>query len=54
MQLGWDLDTTEEDGAIVDFYALAFWPADPAEDRIIKQTSEVAARWHEFVRTMSN
>jgi hypothetical protein len=34
----------EED--IVDFYYLAFWPAEAATDRVIKQTSKEAAYWH--------
>jgi hypothetical protein len=33
-------------GAPVDRYLLQFWPAPPATDRIVKQTSAQAAYWH--------
>jgi hypothetical protein len=46
MQMGRDHDTNPESGEIVDSYALLFWPADPTEDCIIKQTSEIADYWH--------
>jgi hypothetical protein len=45
MDLGKEQDTLMDEEP-VDFYALYFWPAAAAEDRIIKQTSEVAAYWH--------
>jgi hypothetical protein len=45
MQLGRDRDPLLDDEP-VDFYSLSFWPAEPAPDRIIKQTSEIAAYWH--------
>ncbi len=46
MQLGRDRDTLLFDDEPVDFYSLAFWPAEAAPDCIIKQTSEIAAYWH--------
>jgi hypothetical protein len=46
MQLGRDRDTLLCDEEPVDFYSLAFWPAEAAPDCIIKQTSEIAAYWH--------
>lgn len=46
MDLGRHRDTTLTGEAPVDFYSLAFWPADPAPDCVIKQTSEAAAYWH--------
>jgi hypothetical protein len=33
-------------GTEMDSYALWFWPAPPAPDAIVKQTSESAAYWH--------
>ncbi len=39
---------------IVDFYALSFWPAIFAEDRIIKQTSEIARYWHEVAQSLQS
>jgi hypothetical protein len=35
---------------LVDHYLLQFWPAPPAPDRVVKQTSRHAAYWHEFAR----
>lgn len=35
----------------LDRYLLQFWPAGPAEDRIVRQTSEIAAYWHRTART---
>lgn len=33
-------------GTEMDVYALWFWPAPPAPDAVVKQTSESAAYWH--------
>src|SRR5579871_4442280 len=33
----------------VDEYSLSFWFAPGAPDRLIKQTSETAAHWHQWV-----
>ena len=44
-------DTTREAGEpVVDEYLLRFWPAPPAADRVVKETSEAAAYWHAFAR----
>lgn len=45
MSCGNEVDTYVE-GEPVDFYSLAFWSAAPAPDIVVKQTSEVAAYWH--------
>ncbi|MFL9652166.1 hypothetical protein ACJ7VE_00440 [Streptomyces sp. PB17] len=34
----------------VDCYLLQFWPAEPAPDRMVKQTSSIAAYWHGYAR----
>jgi hypothetical protein len=39
-------DTLLEDEAMLDRYLVQFWPSAPAPDRVIKQTSEIAAYWH--------
>ncbi|MBB5953922.1 hypothetical protein FHS29_000492 [Saccharothrix tamanrassetensis] len=39
----------DEDPAL-ERYLLQFWPAPPAEDEIVRQTSRSAAYWHEFAR----
>lgn len=46
MDLGYNPGATLRGEDPVDFYSLAFWPADPAPDCVIKQTSEIAAYWH--------
>jgi hypothetical protein len=43
-------DTLLDDEALIDSYALLLWPAPPAPDRIVKQTSEVAAYWHRWAQ----
>ncbi|MDT0267950.1 hypothetical protein RM844_16845 [Streptomyces sp. DSM 44915] len=45
MDRGQALDTRVA-GAAVDRYLLQFWPALPAPDRILRQTSSAAASWH--------
>ncbi|WP_326686501.1 hypothetical protein OIE63_04710 [Streptomyces sp. NBC_01795] len=37
-----------EDEAVLDEYLLQFWPAPHESDRVVKQTSESAAYWHQF------
>lgn len=37
----------------IDEYALCLWPAPPAPDRLIKQSSQCAASWHEHARELS-
>ncbi|MFC9807961.1 hypothetical protein [Streptomyces griseoaurantiacus] len=46
MDAAHDLDTRSPDEPQVDSYLLQFWPAPPASDRIIRQTSGIAAYWH--------
>jgi hypothetical protein len=52
MQLGRDRDTLLCDEETIDFYSLVFWPAEAAPDRIIKQTSEIAAYWHKHAQSL--
>lgn len=40
------VDTVPTGGPTIDSYALTFWPADPAPDVIVRQTSDLAAYWH--------
>ncbi|MEV5009201.1 hypothetical protein AB0K74_26555 [Streptomyces sp. NPDC056159] len=35
---------------VLDEYLLRFWPRPPALDRVVKETSQAAAYWHEFAR----
>ena len=44
-----DEDQEDEDRAY-DRYVLQFWPAPPAPDQVLRQTSETAAYWHGWVR----
>jgi hypothetical protein len=46
MDLGRRRDTLLSGEDLIDFYSLAFWPAEPEPDCVIKQTSETAAYWH--------
>ncbi|WP_172387114.1 hypothetical protein [Streptomyces sp. MNP-20] len=41
-----------DDGPVVDHYLLQFWPAKPAADCVIKQTTRSAAYWHDHARTL--
>lgn len=53
---GWGMDAGHEasppmDGEpLVDRYLLQFWPAPPAPDRVVKQSSAQAAYWHDVAR----
>ncbi|MFF8655885.1 hypothetical protein [Streptomyces huasconensis] len=38
------------DGLVIERHLLQFWPAPPAPDRLIKQTSTGAAYWHDLAR----
>ena len=40
------VDTVPTGGSTIDSYALIFWPAEPAPDVIVRQTSDAAAYWH--------
>jgi len=48
MQTGHDQDTSVDDEPIIDQYRLQFWPAPAAPDQVIRQTSPIAANWHDF------
>jgi hypothetical protein len=50
MQAGHDQDTSVDDETIIDKYRLQFWPASAAPDQMIRQTSSIAAYWHDFAR----
>jgi hypothetical protein len=41
---------TRLDEPQIDCYLLQFWPAPPAPERIVKQTAEIAAYWHDWAR----
>ncbi|MDQ0605476.1 hypothetical protein QF037_009821 [Streptomyces canus] len=41
-------DTRLDDEPQLDCYLLQFWPAPPQTDRVLKQTSEIAAYWHTY------
>jgi hypothetical protein len=41
----------DDEDPLIDRYLLQFWPAAPAPDRVVKQTSAKAAYWHEYART---
>ncbi|WP_435836123.1 hypothetical protein [Streptomyces albogriseolus] len=43
-------DTRLDDEPQLDCYLLQFWPAPPAPDRVLKQTSATAAYWHDYAR----
>lgn len=49
MQEGRELDTNIDDEP-VDFYRLDIWPAAPAPDCIVKQSSDIAAYWHDWAQ----
>jgi hypothetical protein len=51
MQAGTELDTNVTT-VPVDTYRLDLWPAEPAPDRVIKQTSEIAAYWHDWAKRL--
>ncbi|MGY0065315.1 hypothetical protein ACWZEH_00325 [Streptomyces sp. QTS137] len=43
-------DTRLDEEPQADCYLLQFWPAPPAPDRVLKQTSAIAAYWHDYAR----
>jgi hypothetical protein len=53
MQHGRQLDIIPISASPADFYSLAFWPATPAPDQVLKQTSEIAAYWHATAHRLS-
>jgi len=51
MDVEWDAESAVLDGGPpVDHYLLQFWPAPPAPDRVVRQTSRCAAYWHKHAR----
>jgi hypothetical protein len=50
MQAARDKDTVLSGEESIDSYHLSLWPAAGAKDRVLKQTSQVAAYWHESAR----
>jgi len=52
MQRGRDQDNIQSWQSTVDSYWLGIWRADAAPDVIIKQTSEIAAYWHDYARNL--
>ena len=53
---GWGMDAGHQgsppmdDEPLIDRYLLQFWPAAPAADQVVKQTSASAAYWHDSAR----
>jgi hypothetical protein len=47
-----EADTRMEEEPRLDRYLLQFWPSAPESDRVVKQTSEIAAYWHGFARDL--
>lgn len=53
---GWGMDAGHQAGPpmdgepLVDRYLLQFWPARPAPDQVVRETSKTAAYWHKFAR----
>ena len=50
LDAGRELDTTDEGEVAPDRYLLQLWPAEPAPDKVVRQTSETAAYWHGVAR----
>lgn len=46
MDAGRAVGVRDEDDPAVDRYLLQFWPAAPAPDAVLRQTSEIARYWH--------
>ena len=53
MDAGHEADTIPEGEDAIDAYRLSFWPAPPAPDQVLKQTSEIARYWHEYACGLS-
>ncbi|MFI6155158.1 hypothetical protein ACIBCA_21010 [Kitasatospora sp. NPDC051170] len=45
-------DTRLADEPQADRYLLQFWPAPPEPDRVLRQTTESAAYWHDYARRL--
>jgi hypothetical protein len=52
MDAGHAADTIIEGEEPVDSYWLWFWPAAPAPDRVLKQTSVTAKYWHDWAQSL--
>ncbi|MFD3972377.1 hypothetical protein [Streptomyces cyaneofuscatus] len=50
MDQGRDLDTRTAKEPQADSYLLQFWPAPPRPDQVIRETSRIAAYWHNHAR----
>lgn len=50
MDVAREMDVVMDDEPCVDRYLLQFWPAAPSPDRVVRQTSQAAAYWHEHAR----
>jgi hypothetical protein len=50
MQGGREKDVTFAHEEPVDSYRLTLWPAPTSKDRVLRQTSEIAAYWHDEAR----
>lgn len=55
---GWGMDQARQADTILagepelDRYLLQFWPASPAPDQVLKQTSANAAYWHRYAQEL--
>ncbi|MFF7649954.1 hypothetical protein ACFZCY_08850 [Streptomyces sp. NPDC007983] len=52
MDEGRELDTRVAGEPPADSYLLQFWPAPPRPDRVVRQTSRIAANWHRYAREL--
>ncbi|MFF8911503.1 hypothetical protein [Streptomyces olivaceoviridis] len=52
MDEGRELDTRVAGEPQADSYLLQFWPAPPGPDRVVRQTSRIAAYWHRYAREL--
>lgn len=50
MDAGHAADTRADDEPELDHYLLQLWPGRPEPDRVVEQTSAIAAYWHGFAR----
>jgi hypothetical protein len=50
MDAGRAADTRADDEPQLDHYLLQLWPGPPEPDRVVKQTSAIAAYWHGYAR----
>ncbi|MFF8282598.1 hypothetical protein ACF06W_07685 [Streptomyces albus] len=52
MDEGQERDTKGPEEPQTDSYLLQFWPAPPGADRVLRQTSQAADRWHRCAREL--